>query len=161
MLDPTPEEMERHVARFARLVPSRAYADEQVPGYGARTTFTVIGDAADRAAPGAPPLAAEAIRMNLVRCEAGGAAPLHSHPVQEVFMPLDGEWEITWGEDGSGSLRLGPLDTIAVPPGVMRGFRNVSDGPAMLLAMVGGADPGRTAYAPDVLALAARSGVAL
>lgn len=160
MPDPTPDEMERHVARFAHLQPSRAYADERLPGY-ARTTWTIIGDAADRTAPGAPPLPAESIRMNLVRCEPGGAAPLHSHPVQEVFMPLDGEWEITWGETGAHSLRLGPLDTIAVPPGVMRGFRNIGDRPAMLLAMVGGTDPGRTEWPAAIRALAERSGVTL
>jgi quercetin dioxygenase-like cupin family protein len=160
MADPTPHEMERQVARFARLEPSRAYADERLPGY-ARTTWTVIGDAADRSAPGAPPLAAEAIRMNLVRCEPGGGAPLHSHAVQEVFMPLDGEWEISWGEAETRTLTLGPLDTIAVPPGVMRGFRNIGERPAMLLAMVGGTDPGRTSFPAAIRALAEAHGVTL
>lgn len=160
MPTPTVAEMERNVARFARLAPSDAFADARLPGY-ARTTWTLIGDAADRAAPGAPPLAADAIRLNLVRCDPGGAAPLHRHPVQEVFLALDGEWEVFWGEAGEGSLRLGALDTIAVPPGVLRGFRNVGDRPAMLLAMVGGTDPGRTEWPPQVHALAAQVGVAL
>lgn len=160
MTDPTPAEMEQHVARFAQLVPSEGFADARLPGF-ARTTWAVIGDAADRAAPGAPPLVADAIRLNLVRCEPGQAAPLHSHPVQEVFLALDGTWEINWGEMGAHTLRLGPLDTIAVPAGLMRGFRNVGDRPAMLLAMVGGTDPGRTEWPTAVRTLAAAHGVAL
>ena len=151
----TPEDMERrHVARFAALEPSGAYKDALIPGFE-RTTWTVIGRG------GGAPIAADAIHLNLVRAEPGKAAPLHSHPVQEVFMPLSGTWEVSWGDSGEHALTLGPLDVIAVPPGIMRGFRNAGAEPAMLLAMVGGVDPGATTWPEQVRAAAQAAGVEL
>jgi hypothetical protein len=56
---------------------------------------------------------------------------------------------------------LEPWDTISIPPGVSRGFRNVGDQPAWLMGMASGADPGMINWPDAVRAAAAAAGVTL
>ncbi len=116
--NPTVDEMEARVARFRNLKPTDDYVDAAIPGCE-RTTLRVLGQQ-----PHAP-LAAEGFHMNLVCCEPGKSAPLHNHLTQEVFVALTGRWEVFWGPQGERKLSLEPWDTVSVPPGVSRGFRNV------------------------------------
>jgi mannose-6-phosphate isomerase-like protein (cupin superfamily) len=152
--NPTVEEMEARVARFAGLRPTDAYVDAGIPGCE-RTTYRVIGDGADAA------LAAEHFHLNLVRCAPGKSAPLHNHLTQEVFIPLSGAWEVFWGPRGERSLRLGPWDSISIPPGVSRGFRNVGAEEAFLIGIADGRDPGRINWPDEVQAAARAVGIAL
>jgi mannose-6-phosphate isomerase-like protein (cupin superfamily) len=152
--NPSIEAMEARVARFARLRPTDDYVDAAIPGHE-RTTWRVIGEQ-----PGAP-IQAEEFHLNIVRCEPGKAAPLHNHLTQEVFIAIDGRWEVFWGPEGTRSLVLEALDTIAIPPGVSRGFRNVSDAPALLIGIAGGRDPGHINWPAQVRAAAAAVGVTL
>ena len=99
--------------------------------------------------------------MWVYRAAPGKRAALHSHTTVEVFIPLSGEWAITWGDKGENEIVLGPWDTISIPPGVMRGFRNVSKEEAYLLALVGGQDAGRVTWPPEVLEQARHTGLAL
>jgi mannose-6-phosphate isomerase-like protein (cupin superfamily) len=141
--NPTVEEMQRNVARFAALTPTTDYIDAAIPGCE-RTTWRVIGESGDA------PIEAEHFHMNLVRCEPGKSAPLHNHMTQEVFVALTGRWEVFWGPDGARSLVLEPWDTIAIPPGVSRGFRNVGAEAAVLLGIAGGREPGMINW-PDAV----------
>jgi mannose-6-phosphate isomerase-like protein (cupin superfamily) len=152
--NPTVASMEARVARFAALRPTADYIDAGIPGCE-RTTWRVLGTPPDA------PLAAEHFHMNLVYCEPGKAAPLHNHLTQEVFMPLSGEWEVFWGPDGARSLRLGVWDTITIPPGVSRGFRNVGTGGAHLMGIAGGLDPGTINWPASVRAAARAAGISL
>jgi len=152
--NPTVLEMEARVARFAALRPTNDYADAGIPGCE-RTTYRVIG------APPDAPLAAEDFHLNIVRCPSGKSAPLHNHLTQEVFVPLSGVWEVFWGPDGEHSLRLQPWDTVSVPPGVSRGFRNVSAEPAYQMGMASGDDPGMINWPEQVRAAALAVGVVL
>jgi mannose-6-phosphate isomerase-like protein (cupin superfamily) len=69
--------------------------------------------------------------MPVVEAEPGCGAALHAHTTEEVFMPLQSEWDVYWGLDESGvpqeEVRLGPRDAISVPAPVMRGFKNVGN----------------------------------
>jgi len=152
--NPTVADMEARVARFASLRPTDAYVDASLPGCE-RTTYAVLG-----AGPAAA-LPADAFHLNLVRCAPGKSAPLHNHLTQEVFIPLSGAWEVFWGPDGARALRLGPWDTVSIPPGVSRGFRNVGDDDAWLIGIAGGPDPGRINWPEPVRALARSAGVEL
>jgi len=107
------------------------------------------------------PLQAEEFHLNIVCCEPGKAAPLHNHLTQEVFVALSGCWEIFWGPEGERKLVLDPLDTISIPPGVSRGFRNVSPQPALLMGMAGGRDPGHINWPSQIRAAARAVGVEL
>ena len=152
--NPTVEQMESRVARFAALRPTDDYVDAGIPGCE-RTTFRVLGVRPDA------PLAVEEFHLNIVRCAPQKAAPLHNHLTQEVFMPLTGVWEVFWGPAGERSVRLDAWDTVTVPPGVSRGFRNVGDTEAYLVGIAGGRDPGRINWPESVRAAALAVGVAL
>jgi mannose-6-phosphate isomerase-like protein (cupin superfamily) len=152
--NPTVADMEARVARFAALVPTDDYVDAAIPGCE-RTTLRVIGQR-----PGAP-IAAEHFHMNLVRCAPGHSAPLHNHLTQEVFLALSGRWEVFWGPEGARSVVLNTWDTVSIPPGVSRGFRNVGAEDAWLLGMAGGEDPGMINWPEPVRAAARAAGVEL
>jgi mannose-6-phosphate isomerase-like protein (cupin superfamily) len=152
--DPSVEQMALNVARFGALQPTADYADAAIPCCE-RTTWRVIGE------PGVAPLPAEHFHMNIVRCEPGHAAPLHNHLTQEVFVALSGTWEVFWGPLGARCLRLAAWDTISIPPGLSRGFRNVGAEPAFLLGMAGGREPGLINWPAEVRAAALAVGVAL
>lgn len=152
--NPSVDEMEARVARFRSLRATDDYRDAAIPGCE-RTTFRVLGTRP------AAPLAAEGFHLNIVRCEPGRAAPLHSHVTQEVFVALTGRWEVFWGPTGERSVTLEPWDTISVPPGLSRGFRNVAAEPAYLIGMASGRDPGRIDWPASVRAAALAVGVDL
>jgi len=153
-LNPTVEEMEACVARFRTLRPTADYLDSAIPGCE-RTTFRVLGE------PPAAPLTAAEFHLNIVRCEPGKSAPLHSHLTQEVFVALTGRWEVFWGPLGERNVVLEPWDTIAVAPGLSRGFRNVASHPAYLMGMASGRDPGHIDWPSQVRAAARAVGVEL
>jgi mannose-6-phosphate isomerase-like protein (cupin superfamily) len=146
--------MEARVARFSGLRPTADYVDSAIPGCE-RTTLRVLGQQ-----PGAP-LAAEGFHMSIVHCEPGKSAPLHNHLTQEVFFVLTGRWEVFWGPQGERRTELGPWDTISIPAGVSRGFRNVGGEPAYLLGMASGKDPGMINWPSQVRAAALAAGVTL
>ena len=153
-LNPTVAEMEARVARFGSLEPTADYVDSAIPGCE-RTTYRVLGFQPDA------PLAAEGFHLNLVRCEPGKSAPLHNHLTQEVFVALSGRWQVFWGPLGERSVVLEPWDTISIPAGVSRGFRNIGDEPAYLMGIASGADPGMIDWPASVRATAAAAGVVL
>jgi mannose-6-phosphate isomerase-like protein (cupin superfamily) len=152
--NPTVAEMEGRVARFRDLKPTDDYVDSAIPGCE-RTTLRVLGH------PPHAPLAADGFHMSIVCCDPGKAAPLHNHLTQEVFVVLTGRWEVFWGPQGDRHVVLGPWDTISVPPGVSRGFRNVSAEPATLIGMASGQDPGMINWPEHVRAAARAVGVDL
>jgi mannose-6-phosphate isomerase-like protein (cupin superfamily) len=150
--NPTVDEMEARVARFRQLKPTDDYIDAGIPGCE-RTTWRVLGQQPQA------PLAAEGFHMNIVRCEPGKAAPLHNHLTQEVFVALTGRWEVFWGPEGQRTLVLEPWDTVSIPPGVSRGFRNVSTEAAYLMGMASGKDPGMINWPEQVRAAARAAGI--
>jgi mannose-6-phosphate isomerase-like protein (cupin superfamily) len=152
--NPTVDEMEARVARFRRLRPTDDYVDAAIPGCE-RATYRVLGTLP------AAPLEAEGFHMNLVCCAPGKSAPLHSHLTQEVFVALTGRWEVFWGPLGERSVVLEPWDTISIPPGLSRGFRNIASEPAYLMGMASGKDPGNIDWPSPVRAAARAAGVEL
>jgi mannose-6-phosphate isomerase-like protein (cupin superfamily) len=152
--DPSPEEMETRIARFASLRPTHDYGDALIPGCE-RSTWRVLGERPDA------PLQADQFHMNIVCCAPGKSAPLHNHLTEEVFVPLSGSWEVFWGPEGKHSVRLEAWDTISIPPGVSRGFRNVGSADAYLIGMAGGRDPGQINWPDSVRAAAQAAGVPL
>ena len=120
-----------------------------------RATLRVLGQKPDA------PLAAEDFHMSIVRCEAGKSAPLHNHLTQEVFVALTGRWEVFWGPRGDRKVILEQWDTVSVPPGVSRGFRNVSGEAAYLIGMASGKDPGMINWPDQVRAAALAVGIVL
>ena len=156
------EEMLKRVARFTELKPSpQAFVDSRIPGHE-REIFNVIGRGVTEDASLAPAIT-DARDFNVTFVHAGpekGAA-LHAHPTVEVFIALSGRWAAYWGDHGENEIVLDQWDTISVPPGVMRGFRNAGNEDAYLMAILGGSDAGKVAWAPAVLERAKQTGLEL
>ena len=156
------EQMFKRVARFTALQPScQAFVDSRIPGHE-RAIFNVIGRGVTEDASLQPAIIdVQGFNLTFVHAAPGKGAALHSHLTVEVFTPFCGEWSIYWGEKGEEEIILGPWDTISVPPGVMRGFRNVGREEAYLMAILGGTDAGRVNWAPQVLEQARQTGLQL
>jgi uncharacterized RmlC-like cupin family protein len=157
------EEMERtRVARFKNLKPSpRAFVDTAIPGY-ARLIYNIIGRGVTEDPSLAPAITdARDFNLTLVKKAPGNRVGLHDHPTVEVFMPLTGRWGVYWGDEAEHEVILEQWDVISVPPGVMRGFRNLGTEDSYLLAILGGSDSGHVEWSPNVLETARQHGVQL
>lgn len=156
------EQMAERVARFDQLRASpQAFVDTRLPGHE-RDIYNVIGRGVTEDSSLRPAIGdAQGFNVTYTSAEPGNGAALHAHPTVEVFIPMSGRWSVYWGEDGDEEVILGPWDVISVPPGVMRGFRNVGDGHAYMMAIIGGTDSGRVSWADSVLERARESGLGL
>lgn len=156
------DEMEKRVARFKDLRPStKAFIDSLIPGHE-RQIFNIIGRGVTEDPTLSPAITdARDFNLTLVHAEPGKGAALHAHPTVEVFMSLSGRWGVSWGDTGENEIILEQWDTISVPPGVMRGFRNAGTQAGYLIAILGGTDAGHVAWAPQVLERAKETGLKL
>lgn len=160
-LDFSVAEMERNVARFKDQKSSaQAFLDTRIPGHE-REIFSIIGNGVQEDASIQPQIPPQDFHLAMIRSEPGKGAALHSHLTQEVFMPLSGRWAIFWGPEGDKEVILEPYDVISVPVHVMRGFRNVGEHTAMMLAVVGGHDPGRVGWPASMQDAARAAGLVL
>ncbi len=141
------QDMEQRVARFADLEPLPLAESLDMPQEAkdviyARKILSVIGLGEDIVTPvnkGAPIQGAGGMTMVHAVCPPGNGPSLHSHrQTYETFTVLKGRFEITWNDDGDNRLELGLFDTISVPPGVCRAFRNVSDEEGILQVLITG-----------------------
>ncbi len=156
------DEMLARTARFKGLRASKqAFIDTRIPGHE-RDIFNVIGTGVTEDADLPPAItAAEGFNVTYVGAEAGNGAALHSHPTVEVFIAMSGRWAVFWGDEGENQVELDQWDVVSVPVGVMRGFRNIGDSHANLMALLGGSDAGKVDWAKSVLDQAADTGLAL
>ena len=141
------QDMEKRVARYADLNPlplaeSLDMSQEAKDVIYSRTILSVIGLGEDAETPvskGAPIQGAGGMTMAFAVCPPGNGPSLHSHrQTYETFTVVKGRFEITWNDDGNERTELGLLDTIAVPPGVCRAFRNISDEEGILQVVITG-----------------------
>lgn len=159
-------EMEKRTARYKDLKPSKqAFVDTRIPEH-ARDIFNVIGRGVTEDPSLAPAIGdARGFGVTYVGAEPGCGAALHAHQTIEVFVPMSGRWAAYWGEGGDKEIVLEPFDVISFPPGVLRGFRNVGDSHAMLMAIIaskpGEEDGGRVAWSEKVLERARETGLAV
>lgn len=160
----TAADMERRVVRYRDLRPCyNAFIDTRTPGSEAKENFTIIGPGVSEN-PDQFVHIAEPHGFNI-----GGARQppacvnsQHSHDTAEVFVVHSGEWRFDLGEHGDDAqVVLHPGDVISLPTGVFRGFTNVGDDVGYLFAVLGGDDPGRVLWAPQVFDMAADYGLVL
>ena len=154
------EQMEARTARFGTLRPSRqAFVDTRIPEH-VRDIYNVIGQGVTEDPELKPAISAvEGFNITYIGAEPGKGAALHSHSTVEVFVPLTGRWSVYWGEEGENEVVLDTFDCVSVPVGVLRGFRNVGEGHAYLMAILGGTDAGKVGWADSVLRRAEETGL--
>ena len=156
------DEMRSRTALFENLRPSQqAFVDTRIPEHE-RDIYNVIGRGVTEDTDLQPAITAvEGFNVTYIGADPSKGAALHSHPTVEVFVAMTGRWVVYWGDDGDGEIELGALDMVSVPVGVMRGFRNVSDEHAYLMAILGGDDAGRVDWPEKVLSRARDTGLEL
>lgn len=154
------EEMLERVARFKDLKGfDGGLPDSHMPD-AMRILYNVIGFQPPPNEQGAvtSPVGAKAARMSAIKisegfnlgfCEAlpGKGPMMHNHDTNETFIAMTGRWRASW-EDAQGGIEhvdLEPLDVISFPPGMVRRFENVSDGPpdqySVLMFIIAGDAP--------------------
>lgn len=163
-------EMERdHVLRVRDMKGSSlAFLDQRIPRYQ-REIINAIGmgvteNVTDPAL--APKIKAPAHGFAIAYArgtQKGCGAALHRHPTEEVFIAARGAWEVFWlEEDEERVVLLEPGDLVSVPIGLYRGFRSASDlSDALLIAVIGGPDPGRVDWHPSVIEEARATGLSV
>ena len=160
----TCEAMEARVVRYADLRPCyNAFIDTRTPGSEAKENFTIIGPGVSEN-PEQHVHIAEPHGFNIggARQPPGCVNSQHSHDTAEVFVVHSGQWRFDLGEHGDDAqVVLGSGDVISLPTGMFRGFTNVGDDTGYLFAVLGGDDPGRVLWAPDVFDMAAHYGLVL
>lgn len=107
----------------------------------ARKLLSVIGLDGDSSPinAGAPITGAAGMTMTLAVCPPGQGPGLHKHvKTYETFTVLQGRFEVTWNDDGSGRAELGQFDTISLPPGICRAFRNIGAEEGILQVIITG-----------------------
>jgi mannose-6-phosphate isomerase-like protein (cupin superfamily) len=155
------EEMLKHVARFKdQKSTAKSFIDTRIPGHE-RDIYGIVGASVMEDPDLEPAIPAQDFHLSIVRAEPGKGAALHSHLTQEVFMPLSGRWSIFWGPKGEKEVILDRYDVISVPVHVMRGFRNAGEETALLLAIVGGHDPGKVGWPETMKEMARAAGLEL
>ena len=155
------DQMQARVARFRDLRGFDGGLPDSYMPSAERILFNVIGfqPPATEDSGVVSPVGAKAARMSSVKitegfnlgyCEAlpGKGPMMHNHDTNETFIAMTGRWRASWeNEDGSvDHADLDPLDVISFPPGMIRRFENVTDGPAdeysLLMFVIAGDTPG-------------------
>lgn len=140
-------EMQGRVARFERLQALEAQKNSGIPVEAAdivwsRKLLSVIGleEGLDTPINSAAPIrGAGGITVTLAVCPPGTGPSLHAHQATyETFTVLQGRFEVYWNDDGGERVELNRFDTISVPPGVCRGFTNVSGEEGILQVIISG-----------------------
>ena len=142
------EEMLKRVSVFKDLKPLPIQLDKSIPQEGkdivyARELLSIIGlENNSHNTPinkNAPITGAAGITMTIAKCPPNQGPCLHNHQATfETFTVLNGKFLIAWNDDGSEEIILNELDTISIPPGVCRSFKNISNEEGLLQVIISG-----------------------
>ena len=140
----TREQMLARVARFAaRAADLGAFPDlKQQQGQRSVSYFLSPGGLGG-AAPITQP---HNFHLSVSTLSKGIRPTVHSHPYNEVFMPLNARFRLHWGEPQGDALGdwidLEPFDVVSVPAGVFRTFENLDAHDGHMVAIFDhGGDP--------------------
>ncbi len=162
------DEMQKRIVRFAELRDRGTplmFIDSILPRHY-RMNFAVVGDTASENPDFRPYLTQpHKFQIGMVNAPPNCGPAYHTHDYIELFVVLTGRWRYYWGNSPEGvpdgEAFLDMWDMISLPPGLWRGFENVSAEPAWLLAVLephevfAGKDP---YWAPQVTRQAAQYG---
>jgi len=82
--------------------------------------------------------------LRMLTLQSGAYVPLHGRAEAEVLFIQSGTLEVSWPE---GSLLLGAGDTLTIPVGLSRAFRNTASVPCEAFVVRGSDDPARPIFA--------------
>jgi quercetin dioxygenase-like cupin family protein len=140
----TQDEMRQRIARFHSLKPLPIQNPSIPEGARdvvyARKLLSVIGlETRTPINAEAPITGAAGMTMTLAVCPPGQGPGLHSHrQTYETFTVMKGRFEVRWNDDGAERAVLELYDTISLPPGVCRAFRNIGEDEGILQVIITG-----------------------
>jgi len=156
--------IENRLIRYVDLKPcTNAFIDTRSPGSDKKENFTLIG-------PGVAENPEQHVHISIphgfniggARQPGGCLNSQHSHLTEEVFVIHKGTWAFLSGVNADdGKIILNEGDIISIPVDIFRGFENIGDDIGYLHAVLGGDDPGRVLWAPQVFDLAKEYGLVL
>jgi mannose-6-phosphate isomerase-like protein (cupin superfamily) len=157
-------DMRARLVRYAELEPCfNAFVDTRTPGSEAKENFTIIGPGvSENPEQHIHIVEPHGFNVGGARQPPGCVNSQHSHQTAELFVVHSGRWSFNFGETGQDArLVLEPGDVISIPTQVFRGFENVGEETGFLWAVLGGDDPGRVLWAPQVFEMARDYGLVL
>ena len=140
-------DMHKRIARYSNLKVIESQRNMDVPQevmdiVASRELKPVITTGQDADAPfgaTAPIVGAGGISITYAICPENTGPSLHSHHrTHETFTVMQGVFEFIWGDAGENSSILLPFDTISVPPGIHRAFKNAGEGEGVLQVIISG-----------------------
>ena len=142
----TADDVASRTARFDKLQAMSTLKDNPVVPEAARDIFLarkimpiVLEQTQNAFGSIAAIFGAAGLTMNISVCPPGQGPGLHAHhKTFETFFVLDGSFEFSVNDDGGEKVVLNQWDTLSVPPGVCRGFRNIADRDSTLLTVITG-----------------------
>ncbi len=88
---------------------------------------------------------AEGFNLAYVRCKPGIGPLMHNHDTAETFIPMTGRWRLSFNEENTDYVDVGPMDVLSFPPAVARRFENIThdepDTDHILMVIVSGDAP--------------------
>ncbi len=159
-----PSQLQSRIVRYGDLIPcTTAFIDTRTPGSDAKENFTIIGPGvAENPDQHVHITEPHGFNIGGARQPPGCLNSQHFHETAEVFFVHSGRWAFRTGEHADeAEVILEPGDTISIPVHVFRGFENVGADTGFLYAVLGGDDPGRVVWAPEVLEKARGYGLVL
>ncbi|WP_299742201.1 cupin domain-containing protein [Rossellomorea sp. y25] len=140
------------------------FIDSIIPGHQ-RLNYALIGDTASENDTYSPEITEpHGFQIGMVKAPPGNGPAYHTHDYIEAFLPLSGKWRFYWGnseDEIEGETIIEEWDLISLPPGLWRGFENISEDDAWIFAVLeqhevfNGKDP---YWAPQVVRKAAEHG---
>ena len=142
----TGQELEERISRFDRLQPMSTMRDIATVPLEARDIVfarklmpVVLEKTASPFGTVAPIYGAAGLSLWVSVCPPGQGPCLHAHQATyETFVVLEGSFEFRLNDTGDLKAVLNKWDTFSCPPGVCRGFRNVTDKDAVILTVITG-----------------------
>ena len=142
----TKEEVKQRTARFDKLQAMSTLKDNPVVSEAARDIFLarkimpiVLEQTQNAFGSVAAIYGAAGLTMNISVCPPGQGPGLHAHhKTFETFFVLQGKFEFSVNDDGAEKVVLKQWDTLSVPPGVCRGFRNIDSKDSTLMTVITG-----------------------
>ena len=130
----TAAEVAQRTARFDKLQAMSTLKDNPVVPQEARDVFLarkimpiLLEQTQNAFGSVAAIYGAAGLTMNISVCPPGQGPGLHAHhKTFETFFVLEGSFEFSVNDDGGEKVILNQWDTLSVPPGVCRGFRNIA-----------------------------------
>jgi mannose-6-phosphate isomerase-like protein (cupin superfamily) len=147
---PSKAEMEeRYVARHADLVQWDVQSQPDVPQevldllYARQLCMSVAPAGLQGPFANAAPVKDADFSLTWATCPPGQGPGLHTHAkTTETFTCIRGRFRVYWqderGEGSESEVVLEELDTISVPPGVIRGFQNIGDVEGIVQVLITG-----------------------